>query len=228
MKTRVISAFDRDAERDAARVVSGGGVFVYPTETSYAIGCDATNHDAALRVFSLKKRELAKPLPVIVASKAMAQRFIELTPAAEALVNRFMPGPLTIVARKRGLVVYAGDRKSLAFRISSSTFAREVSMLCGVPVISTSANLSGDAAIYDVNKAIERFDGKVELIVAAGMLPATPASTIIDVTGSPKIVREGPVSRSLVLKTLREGARHVAKPKPRKRIARKSSRAKRR
>ena len=194
MVTRVVSAFESYSASDAAKVAAHGGIVVYPTETAYAIGCSAIVESAAKKVFELKRRDLRKPLPVIVASKAMAGKFVRIDPKAELLIDAFMPGPLTLVAAKKGEKVYAGDRSTLAFRISSSVFCREFSALLGAPIVSTSANISSEETVYSIDKALEIYEGKVDLIVSAGDLTVTPTSTIVDVTGTPKIVRKGLIS----------------------------------
>ncbi len=206
MKTRVVSVYDRDAPVVASRAIKAGGVVAYPTETAYAIGCSALNHDAAKRVFSLKRRHLSKPLPVIVASKAMAAEYVRVSPQVDKLISHFMPGPLTIIAPKTGKQIFAGDRDSLAFRISSDLFARELSLLSSAPIVSTSANLSGSEPVHEIGRVVGLFDGKADLIVDGGDLEPSATSTIVDLTGKkPEILREGPVKKAAVLKLLRGG-----------------------
>ena len=227
MKTRVVSVHEHDVSIVASHVIKSGGVVAYPTETAYAIGCSALNHDAAKKVFSLKQRHLSKPLPVIMASKAMAAEYLRFTPGVEKLISHFMPGPLTIVAPKTGKLIYAGDMESLAFRISSNLFARELSLLSSAPIVSTSANISGFEPVYEISKIIELFDGKVDLIVSGGDLEPKATSTIVDLTGKkPKILREGPIKKAAVLKVLKGGGRVGSTKGKIGKKAHKSSRAK--
>lgn len=168
----------------AVEVISRGGIVVYPTETAYGLGCDATNEAAVRRIFVAKGRSNEKNLPVIVADLQMAKKFFLLSGRATALVEAFMPGPLSIVVPLRnGLAKSISSTGADAFRISSSSFARSLSALAGKPVVSTSANLSGQPATYSASEAAGAVGSKVDLIIDAGRLLPRPPSTVVDLTG---------------------------------------------
>lgn len=202
--TRVISVYEHDAAQQAAKVIAEGGVVVYPTETSYAIGCSALDRKAVKRVYELKKRDGSKALPVITASKAMTARFVELDSDADALIAAFMPGAFTLVCRKKKKApkIYAGDDETLGFRISSNPFCRELSLLCDAPIISTSANVSGKGPAYSLEPVLVDFDGHVELIVSGGELHPRPPSTIVCLAYGLKFLREGSITKKQVQKAL--------------------------
>lgn len=190
-----------------------GGLLIYPTETAYALGCDATNPAAVRAIFRLKGRERSKPLPLIVASVAMAERYARFTPLARRLANEHWPGPLTVVADSRqpqaasrfapGVVAPDG---TLALRISSHPIARALSRALGRPIVSTSANHSGQPPCYTIPSALRSLNRTViaradryrpEAISAARLglrvLDAGPLlrrrpSTIVDARGSQTVV----------------------------------------
>jgi L-threonylcarbamoyladenylate synthase len=195
----IISIRDKAAASIAAKVMAAGGIVVYPTETSYALGCNGLDKDAVDRIYQIKGRDKSKPLPVIMADARMVSKFTVSTPSQRRLVEKFMPGPLTIAARKKIAIPASGSAKTIAFRIPSSVFARKVSAILGAPIVSTSANISGEAAIYEIGVIVHLFANRAaDLIVDAGDLPAVPASTIVCLLGTPKILRQGPVSNDAV------------------------------
>jgi L-threonylcarbamoyladenylate synthase len=170
-----------DAITEAVAVLRRGGVVVYPTETAYAIGCDATDAAAVKRIFTLKKREAAKPLPMIVGSAGMASRFARLSAFDRALADAFWPGPLTlaVAAKKkiaRGAVSRAGE---IALRVSGAAVARELSRQLGRPVVSTSANRSGGTNPYRLADVLRDFGVAPDLVLDGGRLPRRRPSTIV-------------------------------------------------
>ena len=196
--TKIISDNNKNAVNEAVRVLRHGGVIVYPTETSYGIGVDATNQKARKKIYKIKKRFVWKKLSIVLGSSLMAQRYIRIDSKAKKLINKFMPGPLTIVCDSKR----AGNMgKDVAFRISRHKFALSVVRSFGKPVTATSANITGKGPIYEIRKIIKTFDGKVDLIINGGNLPRRKVSTIYDVR-SGKIFRKGPVSKSEIDKAL--------------------------
>ena len=206
MKTEIVSTKKKTSIGQAAKILLQGGVVAYPTETSYALGCDATSSRAIRKIFKLKKREKNKALPVIVGSLKTIVKYALLSKGAIALAEWFMPGPLTLVVEvKKGALPPSLGGDGVAFRISSNSFARALATKLGRPIVSTSANRSGEPSIYSGKQLIEHYDGKVELIAQAGELKPVRASTIIDLRGdAPALLRQGPVAFASVLKELKK------------------------
>src|SRR3989338_9502620 len=96
------------SRRAAIAHLRSGGLCIYPTETAYAVGCDATNARAVAHVFAVKGRARGKPLPLIVASSAMAWRYARPTQLARRLAQRYWPGPLTLVLAARRRLPHGG------------------------------------------------------------------------------------------------------------------------
>jgi L-threonylcarbamoyladenylate synthase len=212
MKTRVLEATMADREKaarsieTAVELILKGGVVVFPTETSYGIGADATNEQAIRKVFGLKGREHDKGLPVIAGDLAMMRQYGEITPQAEKLARSFMPGPLTLVVeRKPGGLPEALGGQGVAFRIPGNEIARAISEEAGVPITSTSANKSGEPSLYKASEVRREFEGRVDAIISSGDLSQTPSSTIVDLRAAePRLVRDGPVPFKEVLATLKQ------------------------
>ena len=200
-----VLVIDRDRPDDlslarAAEVVRSGGLIVYPTETLYGIGADATNPRAVRKVFASKGRSEGKPIPVLVDSERMLLDYVrEVPPAASLLIRSFWPGPLTII-------FHAGDRvpdglspgsRTIGVRIPSSPLCVRLVGLVGTPLTSTSANPSGADPSRTIAGMQSGLRG-IDVFLDGGELPESLPSTIVDVTRSrPRIIRAGatPVGR---------------------------------
>ena len=184
----------RKAVEKAVGVLERGGVIAYPTETCYGLGADATNAGAVEKVFQAKNRPAGKPFIVIVASETIAGKYFELNSVARRLVREFMPGPLTLIvpARRRLLAPRVLMNGCAAFRIPSHSFALSLARSFGKPIVSTSANVSGEPPAYSVKRIVREFE-KTSLVVDGGALPRRKPSTIVDLTKArPVLVRAGP------------------------------------
>jgi L-threonylcarbamoyladenylate synthase len=190
----------------AAEVLQAGGVVVYPTETLYGLGVNAWSVKGLARVRAIKQREEARPILVLVHDEQALAGLTDGVPeAARVLMARFWPGPLTIVfpAAAHLPAELTSGRQSIGVRISSSPLCRRLTALCGYPITSTSANISGSPA-HNSAVEIERALGPgVDLYLDGGTLTAGLPSTVVDVTGPrPRVVREGAVPVSQILPLL--------------------------
>ena len=187
-------------------IVRNGGLVVYPTETLYGLGGNAWDEGVAERIFQLKGRQENQPLPLIISGLNMLHEVAaSIPPEVEVLSRNFWPGPLTIVLK-------AGDRigkrilgggNTIAVRVSSSPAAHELTEKCGFPVISTSANFSGESPFLTAREAYEKWGERVDLFLEGGLLSDSLPSTVLDLTGSePEIVREGAVPVSQIFQLL--------------------------
>lgn len=173
----------------AAAILANGGVVAYPTETSYGMGCDATNHAAVERIFAIKQRAASKGLSTLLPSLADATRYIILRPYTRRLVEYYWPGPLTIVAPKSPTSPLSplcenGNDGTHAVRVSSHPIADALVNRLGVPIVATSANISGMPDVYDPAAIVAAFaDAKEQpdAYIDAGVLPYAPPSTIVQV-----------------------------------------------
>lgn len=180
--------------------LQAGGVVVYPTESSYGVGCMANNEAAVARVFALKHRPLEKTVPLIIGSIEEAKQLIVWLPIAEKLAQEHWPGPLTMVAvateegKQLAPGVVAADG-TIVLRVSSHPVARELAEAVG-PIVSTSANFGGEPPCYDI-ACVRVWLGNVEnvLVIDAGVLAKNIASTIVRVReGGYDILRSGAIT----------------------------------
>lgn len=177
----------------ARKVIGEGGLVIYPTETAYGIGANALDEEAVEKVYEVKQRPRSKGLTVIVNSLDQAEEYAELNDAEKALVEEFMPGPLTLVAEKKDDVP-DNLNDSFVFRISSSPIARELAS--EGPIIATSANISGEKTSYSVDDISDELLKKTDFVLDRGNLPRGPTSTIAEIEdGEVFIHREGPISQ---------------------------------
>jgi L-threonylcarbamoyladenylate synthase len=181
----------------AAEVIQAGGVIVYPTETLYGIGANAWDGAAIAKVRAIKRREGQKPILVVIKDEQqLAMLTNEISAEAKMLIARFWPGPLTLVfkATKEVPDLLSQGSGTIGVRIPSSPFCLRLLALCGCPLTSTSANLSGGPVLHEVNEIRRAIPRGVDLFLDAGKLSPDLPSTVVDVTVSPpRIIREGAV-----------------------------------
>lgn len=205
VKTRVLKVDLKDKNKiskaiDAAvEVISAGGVVVFPTETSYGIGVDATNADALKKVFEVKERDPDRPLPIIACDKRMIEEYAVIDEKTHCLMDQFIAGPLTLVVERKNLPAEIGP-SGVGFRIPSMELARLIVQEFGKPLTATSANISKvQEPLYEANEVVNTFKGKVDLILDAGDLPKNMPSTVIDMREKPPVVlREGVLTKEVL------------------------------
>lgn len=184
-----------------------GGIVVFPTETAYGIAADATNDQAVRRVEVVKGREPGKTPPLIVDSFAMAERYMEMSPKLRKLARLMWPGALTIVAPAKkkpmnGKVPAAPlsarvirDDGTIAVRVSSHAVASGIAKTLRVPIVATSANVSGMPSCYSVHAVQTQFSFhhvKPDLYLDGGPLRKRRPSTIVtEQNGKIVVLRQG-------------------------------------
>ncbi len=191
---------------EAAGIIKGGGLVIYPTETCYGLGANALDEAAVKKVFMVKKRPFGKPISIIVSDLGMWEKCAYVNEPAKRLIEKFLPGPLTIALKKRDVIPDIVSVKSIAARIPSHPVALLLVKETSVPITATSANISGRPPLYSARKAFATFKKDVNVILDAGRLPRRRPSTVVDLTmgASPQITyRGGSISAESVLKELK-------------------------
>lgn len=194
---------EKEAIEGALAVLRKGGLIIYPTETCYGIGADATNTEAVKKALEFKGSRGGKPISVAVVDKAMAEKYVELNEMAKNLYQKFLPGPLTMVSKSRGKVVkyLEAGKGNLGIRMPDYPLVLKIIKKLRKPITSTSANASGKKTPYSL-KDIQKYTPKkslrlVDLFLDRGKLPYNPPSTVVDTTlNEPKILRQGEISLS--------------------------------
>lgn len=182
---------------DAIAALQRGDVIVFPTETLYGLGADALNSAAVERVFQLKGRDPTHPIPVLVADRGMLYTLVaDLPTTAQKLMDRFWPGPLTLVlpARKDIPQPLLNSTGGVGVRISSHPIATQLVAILGSPLTATSANPSGQPPARTIDEAKNYFAGKVNVFVDGGTLSSQTGSTVVEIIeDSVKLIREGKI-----------------------------------
>lgn len=190
-------------------IISQGGIIVFPTETVYGIGADATNKDAVKRIFAAKGRPSDNPLIVHVADKDVVKTYVTHIPFyAEKLMTHFWPGPLTIVFNKTDKIPYevSGGLDTVGIRMPSSLIAQEVIKAAEVPLCAPSANISGKPSSTLFEHVKDDFLGKVDLLIDDGQVEIGLESTVIDLTTPiPVLLRPGAITKTMIEKVLEIG-----------------------
>ncbi len=194
-ETKTVKSSDPDAAEKAAQTVLAGGIIIYPTETLYGIGGLALNRHVAQRVSDIKKRPPDKPLPVLVRDEKMLRRYFIITEKQKEAYKKILPLPVTLVLRLREKGIFPPQVSAdglTAVRISGGDFVRRIFDLLDEPLISSSANPSGEPNLRTGAAAAEIFGGRVELIVDSGNLRPSEGSAIVSLAdNTPKILRHG-------------------------------------
>ena len=182
--------------RRALDVLNKGGVILYPTDTIWGIGCDATNEEAVSRVYAIKRRTDAKALITLVDSEAKIQGYVREIPDVAWQLIDCSTRPLTIIydgARHLAPNLLAEDG-SVAIRLTREAFSRELCLRFHRPIVSTSANLSGEpspATFDDISEDIKLAVDYVCTSRRDDRTPARPSSIIkLAANGEVKIIRE--------------------------------------
>jgi L-threonylcarbamoyladenylate synthase len=169
---------DDEVARAAAAVRDGQPV-VYPTETVYGLGADATDPDAIARVFELKRRPRSNPLSVGVPDLETARACTRPSARAEAFMRAFLPGPVTVVVESDALpAVLTGGRDRVGVRIPDHEIALALLRETG-PLTATSANVSGSPSVTHPDELDDRIREGVAVVVDGGQSPGTE-STVVD------------------------------------------------
>ncbi|MFQ5815371.1 MAG: L-threonylcarbamoyladenylate synthase [Candidatus Hydrothermarchaeaceae archaeon] len=180
----------KSAIAKATAVLRESGIVVYPTDTLYGLGCDALNEEAIRRVFAAKKRQEDKPLSIAVTGLGMMERYAHVTPEAKSLAEKFLPGALTLILRKRDLPdVLTSNQEKVAIRVPDNEVALGLIESLGRPITATSANLSGMKPPITPQEAMRQVEA--DLILDGGKLESRVPSTIVDLSGRPRPLRKG-------------------------------------
>ncbi|MEE9594722.1 MAG: L-threonylcarbamoyladenylate synthase [Candidatus Hydrothermarchaeales archaeon] len=177
---------------EAISVLRDGGLVVYPTDTLYGLGCDALNEEAIKKVFTIKKRPEDKPLSIAVSSIGMMEKYAYVTPLADFLAKKFLPGALTVILPKKNLPdILTSNKEDVAIRVPDNEVALKLIESLGRPITATSANLSGMEPPTTPNDAMRQIDA--DLILDSGDLESKVPSTLVDLTGKPRLLRAGKI-----------------------------------
>jgi len=184
----------------AARLIKKGEVIVCPTDTGYAFSADALNAQAIAKVFHLKGRSFANPIHIAVNSMAEAEKYARADESARHLAGRYLPGALTLVLPKTDLVpsILVAGLNTVGIRIPDNLIILRLVEICGVPLTTTSANISGRPTPYEVDEIISQLGENIQevaMVLDQGPIRGRELSTIVDLSvNPPQLIRQGKIS----------------------------------
>lgn len=175
------------------RCLTEGGVIAYPTDTTYGIGCSIFNKKGVERIYQVKQRDKRKPFSFICNDLSEVSRYARLSNMAFKVMKRCLPGPYTFVleASRKVPDLLTTRQKTVGIRIPDNRICMAIVQGLGAPIVTTSANLSGEEPVGDPYEIDRRFGGGLDLVVDGGLL-ATDVSTVISMVGDRlELLRQG-------------------------------------
>ena len=176
---------------NAARLIIGGGVIVYPTETVYGLGANALDEQAVLRVFQIKKRPLNMPISLAISSFEMLDKVAEVNREDRALLERLLPGPVSVLVRKKDVVpgILTAGSPLVGIRFPDHEMAQKIIDGAG-PITSTSANRTGSPSPASAAGVAQEIAERVDLVVDGGKCRYAKESTLLDLEKR-QVIRPG-------------------------------------
>jgi len=216
MKTKIISiqeetknaAYQEAIYQEAAEIIRQGGLVAFPTETVYGLGANGLDAKAAEKIYKAKGRPSDNPLILHISKKEELFPIVKTVPnAAQKLIEKCWPGPLTLIFEKADCVpdTTTGGLSTVAVRMPDHLIARRLIQESGIPIAAPSANTSGRPSPTKASHVIEDLFGKIDLILDGGSVGIGLESTIVDVTVDPPVIlRPGYVTQEVISALLNE------------------------
>ena len=206
--------FTKNELSEAAAMIRNGGIVVMPTETVYGLAANAFDAEAVEKIFVAKGRQADNPLIVHIANDSDWERIVEtIPPKAKRLADRFWPGPLTIILKKKPIIpdIVSGGLDTVAVRMPKNKIAFRFIRECGCPLAAPSANLSGCPSPTKFSHVVKDMNGRVDGIIEGGDCMVGVESTVISLVGDkPVILRPGRITAEQIRKVIGEVEIHRA------------------
>lgn len=183
-----MSLSEKNAKESFIKTLQLGGLVIYPSDTCYGAGVDATNQSAVLKLLKYKKRPQGKAISVAVDSLGTASQYVKINKTAKNFYKEFLPGAYTIISESKKILPkeLESENGTLGVRIPDSEFLQETLKKFKKPITATSANSSGKKTPYSIDDVLKNITktqkNLIDLIIDGGNLPLVPTSTVIDTT----------------------------------------------
>lgn len=177
--------------RIAAKIIKRGGLVAFPTETVYGLGTDALNSDAVLALFKAKRRPLDNPPIVHVEDIQSVYHLVEyVEPEAEKLMQRFWPGPLTLIFKRSSVIpsVTVAGLDTVAIRMPKHEVALMLIKESSCPIAAPSANLAGKPSPTSAKHVFDDLNGRIDVILDGGTTNIGVESTVLDLSSDPPLI----------------------------------------
>lgn len=170
-----------------------GGVIVYPTDTTYGIGCDIFNPKGVKKIYQIKQRDPRKPFSFICADLSDVANYAQVSNFAFKIMRRHLPGPYTFVLEATRVVpdLLTTRQKTVGIRIPDNPIALAIVRELGHPLVTTSANVSGEDVLHDPIDIDQKLGKMLDLVVGGGILLGDPSTVISLVGDSTEVLRAG-------------------------------------
>jgi len=175
------------------RTMQEGGIIAYPTDTHYGIGCDLFNIRSIRKLYAMKRLDPKRALSIICRDMKDISTYAVLSDFSFDIVKWYLPGPFTFVLKARKIIpkLLMTDRKEVGVRIPAHAVPVGIAVLCGRPVINTSARIAGEEAMTDPRVIEKTFGDNISLVVDGGILVSEPSTVVRLADDVAELVREG-------------------------------------
>lgn len=192
--------------KQCSEIIKNDGIIIFPTETVYGIGANATSQTAVEKIYEIKKRPRSKAINIMVSDINEIEKYAIIQNEIEkAIIQKFMPGPITIILEKKSIIpdiVTAGNSK-IGIRIPNNKIALEILNQCKLPIAAPSANISGEESGINIESIKQDFEGKVDAFIDGGTSKLGQASTIVEVIENKIVIhRQGKITKEEIEKQL--------------------------
>lgn len=176
-----------------SELVRNGGVIAYPTDTTYGIGCSIFCKHAIDRIYQLKQREKKKPFSFICADLSEVARYGKVSNYAFKIMKRYLPGPYTFVLDASSIVpdLLTTKQKTVGIRIPANNICMALVSELGHPIVTTSANISGEDPIGDPFMVESQLGKQLDMVIDGGVLSPDVSSVVSLIGDSPEVLRKG-------------------------------------
>lgn len=170
-----------------------GRLIIFPTDTVYGIGCSIFDVDNIKRIYEIKKRDYAKPLACLCANLEQIESIAEVDDNAKKLINKFLPGALTLILKAKAIVREKINYNTIGVRIPNCQIALDILRSNG-PMLTTSVNDSGQTPINEYEEIVTNYSHLVDEIYKADELSSNVSSTVVKIDDDSVVVlREGTI-----------------------------------
>lgn len=170
-----------------------GGVIAYPTDTTYGLGCDIFSKQGIRNIYQIKHRDARKPFSFICTDLSDVTRYAHVSNFAFKILKRHLPGPYTFVMEATRIVPdsVVTRQKTVGIRIPDDPIALAIVRELGHPLVTTSANISGEEPLHDPREINQRMGKQLDLVVDGGIRLGNPSTVISLIDDRVEVLREG-------------------------------------
>lgn len=178
-----------------------GKIVAFPTDTVFGLACVYDNEEAIKNIYYAKGRDFNKALPMMPNNLTMLKKYAYVNDKSKRIIKSFMPGPLTIILKKKNLPIFVGEEETIAIRIPDDKWVRKLIKLVNKPLLVTSANISNSKSLSDYKDVYNDLKDKIDYVVR-GKTNSDISSTIVDARDEIRILREGKISKEDILSVI--------------------------